>query len=372
MANEKTYNYALADRSNPVQRNVTNSDTPLSTPQTGTLPTWDGSRAVTSVVVDGPLKDLEQNKYKPSMLSYPKDLGSAAKGHMIQFDIRDVDPVTISMEEFKSSLSAVQTGYDVGYNSVMGGESIYSLSGAAKAPEATLKGIQGAAEGLKASPVGQKITPVLENMVKGEGQIKLNAPLTKDIIDSIRLYMPDTMNFSYNAQYDKLSLAEAINSVPLVAKVSNAITSILNNNAVKLASQSIGYVFNPQQQMLFEGIDFREFELEFTFTPTSPAETAAVNNIIKKLRRAAAPTINEASKGFFFTPPSVFNISFLYNGDVNTNIQQTRPCVLQAITVNYAPNGWSALSDGAPVQTVVSLSFKEIELVDRKSIEDEL
>lgn len=323
--------------------------------------------SVASVEVQGPLKDLEKNEYEPNLMTFPKDLGSMSKGHTIQFDIRDVDPAKINLSNIGTA--AGELGTDLkNIGSEVAADYTLAPSSVSKVGLSIEKFY--ADSGLKSS-IGSTVEKLTDNPLQGNGQWNFNAPLTKDVIDSIRLYMPDTMNFSYNAQYDKLNLAEAINSVPLVAKVSNAVTGILNNNMVKLASQKIGYVFNPQQQMLFEGIDFREFELEFTFTPTSPGETKNINSIIKRLRRAAAPTIQNAAGGFFFTPPSVFNIHFLYNGQVNTNIQQTRPCVLQSITVNYAPNGWSALNDGAPVQTVVSLSFKEIELVDRASIEQE-
>jgi len=40
--------------------------------------------------------------------------------------------------------------------------------------------------------------------------------------------------------------------------------------------------------------------------------------------------------------------------------------------VDYAPNGWSAMVDGMPAQTILTLSFREIDLVDRTSIEKEL
>jgi len=38
---------------------------------------------------------------------------------------------------------------------------------------------------------------------------------------------------------------------------------------------------------------------------------------------------------------------------------------LENIDVNYAPNGFAAHTDGAPVQTTLNLQFKELEIVDR-------
>jgi len=135
-----------------------------------------------------------------------------------------------------------------------------------------------------------------------------------------------------------------------------------------LAMSAAGYVFNPQQQVLFEGIDFRPYEMTFTFTPSSPDETRNVNAIIKTLRYHAAPQIGGVG-GFFFIPPSVFNVSFRYNGKVNPNINLLKKSVLKSVNVNYAPNGWAAFEgNGAPVQTVVSLQFQEIVLVDKTQI----
>ena len=74
--------------------------------------------------------------------------------------------------------------------------------------------------------------------------------------------------------------------------------------------------------------------------------------------------------GFFFVPPSIFEVTFMYNGAENPNINKLKRCVLTDVNVNYAPNGtWSTHDDGSPVQTSLTLSFKEIELVDRTAVE---
>ena len=80
------------------------------------------------------------------------------------------------------------------------------------------------------------------------------------------------------------------------------------------------------------------------------------------------PKITEAAFGMFFIPPSTFKIDFLYNGTINKNISRVTESVIESIDVNYAPNGWSAHTNGAPVQTTLTMNFKEIELVDKKKI----
>ena len=107
-----------------------------------------------------------------------------------------------------------------------------------------------------------------------------------------------------------------------------------------------------------------------SFTPSSPQEAQNIKNIIQTFRKYAAPTIVNGAAGFFFNPPGMFDVSFLYNGQTNTNLNRIKRSVIENIDVNYAPNGWAAHEDGAPVQTTVTINFKEMFLVDRKQIEN--
>jgi hypothetical protein len=231
-----------------------------------------------------------------------------------------------------------------------------------------LEQAQAAADKIAGNTLGtntQKLTDTLVNAPK------LNfAPATTNTVATIRLTMPDTLNFSYGVQYDKLSVADAAGSVPLVGTIAKAITSAASSGLGKLAMNKLGYAFNPQEQQVFEGIDFREYEMTFVFTPISDKEARTIKEIIKTFRKHAAPTIVGAG-GFFFNPPSVFDVSFFQNGQPNYNLNAIRRSVITNISVDYAPNGWSAFKNGAPVQTTMTISFRETELVDRTSIESE-
>jgi hypothetical protein len=299
----------------------------------------------------GPAADLYRSKYTVSSnfsLSYPKDLESSRKGHAVYFDIYEINPVSLAetLKPFGINLGAPAPAPVTNEN---GGSTVTD-------PD------QITTEALKSGTKSffeRVISPTAVNI----------APRTKDnAVATIALYMPETLNFTYDANYNSLSLSSAINSTPISSLGPGAITSMMENSAVKLAMSAAGYVFNPQQQVLFEGIEFRPYEMTFTFTPTSAEETRNVNAIIKTLRYHAAPQIGGVG-GFFFIPPSVFNVSFRYNGKVNPNINLLKRSVLKNVNVNYAPNGWAAFEgNGAPVQTVVSLQFQEIVLVDKTQI----
>ena len=71
----------------------------------------------------------------------------------------------------------------------------------------------------------------------------------------------------------------------------------------------------------------------------------------------------------FFVPPSTIKLQFMYNGKENTHVARVAESVIESVDVNYSPNGWAAHDDGAPVQTMLTINFKEIQLIDRAMIE---
>ncbi|NBP04281.1 MAG: hypothetical protein EBU90_30160, partial [Proteobacteria bacterium] len=205
---------------------------------------------------------------------------------------------------------------------------------------------------------------------------------TSKVKATIALYMPDTVNFTNSASYGNLSLrdvamelANASKSIPIVGGVvggvAGAATSIAQADTTKLFLATQGLAINPQEQLLFDGIDFRTYQMAFTFTPYSKDEADTVKKIIQLFRSHAAPRLvpGGVGSGMFFIPPSTFNLDFLFNGKPNQNISKVAESVIESIDVNYSPNGWAAHTDGAPVQTTLTIGFKEIELIDRIKIE---
>lgn len=314
-------------------------------------------------VVTGPMASLYKNKYTYTNLVYPLDVGSPGKGHTVQFDISDIKPVELKDVENKVNETV---------NEIKGAFGTVALaqSTASTAAGKVIDAVSQGAEYLKNSSTGKIVNDFIQAAANAP---RLNyGPQVTNTVSTIRLSMPDTLNFSYGIQYDKLSVADAAGSVPLVGQIARAITSGIKDNAAgRLALNKLGYVFNPQEQQIFEGIDFREYDMTFVFTPISEREANTVKEIIKTFRKYAAPTINNKLSGFFFTPPSVFDVSFFFNGQPNHNLNPIRRSVITNINVDYAPNGWAALRNGAPVQTTLTISFRETELVDRTSIESE-
>lgn len=338
----------------------------------------------------GPLSSLYANKYSKNLFQYPRDLGSSYRGHSVRFDFVEVEGVGVdvqkAIDEVKNAYSKIANDPNliaVGKTAAAAlgtGATVYALTGST-----TVAGIAGAAVGAAASDYNnvdaKSFLGIIQNVggtlgsIGGTNNVLTNettgiqiSPAKTTTGDSVELYMPETLEFSYESNYSDLSILEAVGSTRITDKLGQAITSTVEDPLAKLALNRAGYVFNPQQQLLFNGIDFRTYQMTFTFTPYSQDESNAVQNIIKTFRKYAAPTVVTEAGGFFFIPPGMVDIKFLMNGAENKKLHKLKRCVLESVSVNYAPNGWTAMEDGAPSQSTMTLSFKEMQLVDRKDI----
>jgi hypothetical protein len=304
------------------------------------IPTSIGGVSIPGAAINGPLGALFGNKFGRTDLQYPRDLQSATRGHYIQFTINEIQPAKYDVTKLVgSALGSAQN----------------ALSGAA---EAVL------------NPTESFNT--IKNFFSDEKSMTKFVNLTqpkKNSVGTISLYIPETVNFTYAAQYDKLSLATALQQTPIIGGVAKTVLQKVNEGPARLLARSQGYAFNPQQQILFDGIDFRTYQMAFVFTPYSKQEAAVVEKIIKQFKFHAAPRLATGSAGMFFVPPSTFTPKFFFNGQENKKINKITESVIENIDVNYAPNGFTTQSDGAPTQIQLTINFKEIELLTRDRIQ---
>jgi hypothetical protein len=311
------------------------------------------SKPLTSAV-SGPLQALYSND-RPSLapLVYPSDLGSSTKNHYVKFWVKQI---------VKSDAVVLPSTWDDAVKD--------------------------------AKSVAERIQTL---------NYQPETSLTQAVIC---LYMPDTLNASYNASYDELSLTndlgkgilalQAISSVYDYVKSGNktaaqqssvealevaagaaGVNALLNRiglggqELTNISLQSQGFAINPQLQVIYRGVGFRKFQLNFLFTPASEDEALAVNRIIGTFKYHFAPdlvNLTNSSGGMFFVPPSFFNVEFMFNNNENKFLPRYGDCVLTNIDVNFAPNGFAAHNDGAPVQTSLTLEFQEIEIVTKAKI----
>jgi len=355
-------------------------------------------------VASGPLAALFGGK-SLTTLNYPQELATdATKTHYVQFSIKEVVPASYETTPSQPNLKLNST-------TALGG--LIQQGAGTQTGQSVLGTINNLAS--KLSP---ELASIGTNLVNGisttlkEG-LSISPPVKK--LDTIiSLYMPDTLTATYNAEYSEVSLRDALGDtinnlrsldqlakpfgdaaagggfdIKTGKKVFGAVSS--DPNAIGLAVQAgsnlagnigadssalnsillqgQGLAINPQVQMVYKGLSMRTFQLSFTFTPKSQQEAKAVDNIIYKFKYHAAPTLTSgaavSSQSMYLVPPSLFSVQFKVKGAENQYLPKYADCVLENIDVNYAPNGFAAHTDGVPVQTTLTLQFKELEIVDR-------
>jgi hypothetical protein len=338
--------------------------------------------AVPSKMGSGPLAVLKGGALTSAgvkTINYPSTLGDRNLNHYVVFFIKDIESQDFSKDLASQISSASNT-----YNNIT--------------REAQLKDTENALDpnALGQSAFGTAIKAVTENLSILHNRQKAKA--------YISLYMPDSLKDSFQSDYAPISIRDELGSIlgaiRTAASVADTIKTSGEPFAKAIASdpaaikftidtfvnavgggggigeallQAQGYTSNPQLQMIYRGTHFRQFTLDFLFTPTSEPEAEVVREIIYLFKFFAAPTISVGQKakgGMFLTPPSLFEIKFMNGKSENINLPKYTDCVLEDVSVDYAPNGFAAHTDGAPIQTHLTLTFQEVEIVDRGRLTD--
>ena len=352
-------------------------------------------------------------EYTNNILKYPIDIGAVDKGHYMIFHINVQDKTDYSVR-FASNLdSKVQAGR----KRLQSSTGAVNISGNIQnVIEAIPQNIIGSAEVIAGkfvdiiksllpafnAPIGL-ITDISKNTLNDLAALD-NAKFlrtTKRTTDSIALYMPNTLDFTQTQEFSGLELgSELKNTVASVAQVianggnelgknltpfvQEAVTGLIGGNTSKAIFASLaGVTKNPRMEMIYTGPgQFRTFRFSFMFYPRSAIEAREVQAIIARFNFHQVPEIKKGTAGYFLVPPSEFDIDFYYNGKINPNIPEITTCVLESVSVDYAPNGFQAFEvddtgvmvggTGMPVGIRMDLSFKETAIMTKLDFADKL
>ena len=362
----------------------------------------------------------ESSKYETNLFKYPSDLGAADKGHYILININEQINTSFPGTRVESDLPSVLANRKSIAQQNGGFDTAAGLANASKLAQAATDAVLSTSIGSaikKGVDFLSSIAPEGVNDTVGAGLDSIKAVANnvdanigirtiRRITDTVALYMPSQLNFSYNQAYSQISpggsmaqtALSALNSATETYKNSGnkadaaAITKNLSPFLFNYLFQQIpggvgqilftagtgGKVQNPMLEIMYSSPEFRTFRFDFLMFPRSENEAVQVQAIIDRLRFHQAPELVKNSGGYFLYPPSEFDISFYYNGQENPNIPRISTCVLTNLDVDYAPGGFAAYEvegesfasigrTGMPVGVRLSLSFKETEYLVKGS-----
>lgn len=144
--------------------------------------------------------------------------------------------------------------------------------------------------------------------------------------------------------------------------------SLSNDDVFGLIS---GAVLNPNTELLFSGVDMRNFQLNFKLVPRNAPEAAQVNAIVAHFKKASLPDrvpekifgSDQEIKRNFIGVPKLVRVSFMSGSSEHKQLPKFKMCAITQVDVNYTPDGVYATYDGGqPVAMTLSIGFQETKI----------
>ena len=323
-----------------------------------------------------PTAHMKENPYQYGTVYYPQETSNLGEGHYIIFDV-----VMHKSSKFKTDKQAnVRVIPQADYGGTFAGGNSYQQS------VQKIKNKNGFAGNTR-----------LQGVKSGLNQ---KTPTHTFLSDSIILYTPGAaLKFGYGANYEGIDTGVAGllgDTLSGIKDFDSAMAAIKGGgaDAVKMLARSgifgaaslipgfenaeaaydkaKGQAVNPQQEMVFSKVNFREFEFPFEFAPKNAKEKDQMHKIINLFKFHMHPEYQGSTKGFF-NVPSEFQITYMYRENINTYIPRISRCVLANMNIDFAPEGvFSAFKadqgGAAPVMATMNLTFKETEIMTKERI----
>ena len=230
------------------------------------------------------------------------------------------------------------------------------------------------------------------------------APTTR-LDTAIALYMPPTVNVTYASNYVDTEIGSAANlagkmfdgadaAQGVANNITQAVNQMLDKEAIgefadflrkmglgaagiipgaqgarELYEMKQGSIMTNRMELAFKGLPKRSFQYTFKMIPKREKEANEVRNIVNAFKINMLPEMVDSSTKRLRVP-NTFDIKYMYVGQENEYLHKISTCVLENMNVTYGGDRYKtfeANAEGAPpVETTITLNFKEMEQITRE------
>lgn len=128
----------------------------------------------------------------------------------------------------------------------------------------------------------------------------------------------------------------------------------------QILARQRGEIFNPNMELLFNGVTLRAFKFSFKMTPRNAKESDQVKYIIRSLKRNMAA--QSGANNYYLKTPNIFELRYKRGNEDHPFLHKFKQCALTDISVNYTgENVYATYGDATPVSMVMDLTFRELE-----------
>ena len=247
-----------------------------------------------------------------------------------------------------------------------------------------------------------------KNTGAGQSTVYVKRAATTKMNTAISMYMPTGVQATYSQDYQNASIGQAskfaadvYSDVMAGVEPGAGVMNFLKNEFPAAAREALilqglkgaelipgfqgatdtlgmitGEVVADRLELAFRNINKRSFQYEFKMLPKSQEEADMVYDIVLAFKKHSAPSFKDGNRsGKTLIVPDTFEIVYMYDDNENQYLNKISECVLETVDVNYGGERYKTFQGvkgrGAPpVETSITLNFKELELITRERIEE--
>ena len=204
-------------------------------------------------------------------------------------------------------------------------------------------------------------------------QIGAGAALAIDVYDSIASGADMGVTGIKNA-LDRAGVALGETALKMFLGIVGALPEM--GGIREAAEARAGVIISDRMELAFKGTPKRVFSYTFKMIPKSNQEAIAIRNIVKAFKFNMLPEFEDGNvTGRKLTVPNTFDISYMYVGKQNEYLHKIGTCVLENVNVQYGGDRYRTFDPDAtgsppPVETSLTLNFKEMEMMTRERVRD--
>lgn len=163
-----------------------------------------------------------------------------------------------------------------------------------------------------------------------------------------------------------LGIAATAGAIQGVANLAGRLASIAGSNGGGISNipaaalQMGGLAANPFLTIMFRSPRYKKHEFAWRLSPNNAEESNNLTKIINKMRYAMLPDTLTGTGGVILTYPNLLHIKLLPNEE---SMYTFKPCVVESVSVDYAPNGVPSFfgKTNAPTEIELRLNVLEVE-----------
>ena len=343
---------------------------------------------------------ITRTKLSTNMLSFPIDVAngdqaSGNHGHYIMFEINEQKGNKLGFGDGSSNDEPLE-------NVKRDAKNKYKETDSKKVSKDVANIFASQGSGAKAIDNIQKTTPGYKKSMnkKPKSTVYIERPPTKRLNTVITLFMPPGIKTNYKANYTDTSIGSAtkvgvglytdimsgknlkgvtdnlqtnsgeLGQAMAIDAALQVVSSVPSLGGLKEATEmQMGEILADRMELAFKGIDKRSFEYTFKMLPRSEVEADEIVKIIGMFKHHMLPEMKGAhTRGRRMSIPSTFDIKYMFVNTENQYLNKVSTCFLESMDVSYAEGKFKAHEGGQPVETTITLSFKEIELITRDKL----